>query len=458
MASSGSKTGTNHFVGIGGSGMSALAQFHAMGGEAVSGSDRLFDRGEMRGLKARLAEAGISLFPQDGSGVGPGTRELTVSTAIEDSNPDIAAGRALGLRLVHRTDALADHVAAHRTLAVAGTSGKSTVTAMVYEVLAATGHSPSLITGAPLVSLEGRGLLGNAYRGTSDFLVIEADESDGTLPKYSPWLGMVLSLGKDHKEVPELLEMFRRFQGRCRRFVLNADYANLSGLRDGSRTFGFEAGDVRGERLELEPQGSRFQVSGVRFEVPFPGRHNAANALAAAAACLEAGVPLEDCSKALASFAGVARRFQLVGTAGGIQVVDDYAHNPDKLRAVLAAGRLRAKRLRVVFQPHGFYPTRFMKDELIEAFGASLRDGDTLWMPDIYYVGGTTVKDISSGHITAPLKERGLDARHVPVREDIILEIAAAAQPGDLVLVLGARDPTLSDFARRVLQKLRSEP
>lgn len=166
---------------------------------------------------------------------------------------------------------------------------------------------------------------------------------------------------------------------------------------------------------------------------------------------------LEESSKALASFGGVARRFQLVGSSGGIQVVDDYAHNPDKLRAVLAAGRLRARRLRVVFQPHGFYPTRFMKNELIEAFGASLEEGDTLWLPDIYYVGGTTVKDIDSGHITAPLKGRGLDARHVPVREDIIPEIAAAAQPGDLVLVLGARDPTLSDFARRVLQRLRAE-
>jgi UDP-N-acetylmuramate--alanine ligase len=437
--------------------MSALAQFHAMGGEAVTGSDRLFDRGEMSALKARLAEAGISLFPQDGSGVGPGTRELTVSTAIESANPDIAAAKGLGLAIVHRTDALAGHVFRHRTLAVAGTSGKSTVTAMIYEALAAAGHSPSLITGAPLVSLEGRGLLGNAYRGKSDFLVIEADESDGTLPKYSPWLGVVLSLGKDHKEVPELLEMFRRFQGRCRNFVLNADYANLAELRGGGRTFGFESGEVRGEKLELGPQRSCFQVSGVRFEVPFPGRHNAQNALAAAAACLEAGVTLEESSKALASFGGVARRFQLVGSAGGIQVVDDYAHNPDKLRAVLAAGRLRARRLRVVFQPHGFYPTRFMKNELIEAFGASLEEGDTLWLPDIYYVGGTTVKDIDSGHITAPLKGRGLDARHVPVREDIIPEIAAAAQPGDLVLVLGARDPTLSDFARRVLQRLRAE-
>jgi len=445
---------THHFVGIGGAGMSALAQFHAMSGEAVTGSDRLLDRGELADLRAALARLGIRFFPQDGSGVGPGTRQVTVSTAIEDAIPDVLRARELGVPVVHRTDELARHVAANRSIAVAGTSGKSTVTAMIYEILAASGDSPSLITGAGLRSLAEKGFMGNAWKGASDLLVIEADESDGTLPKYAPWLGVLLSLGKDHKELSELEALFRQFKDRSKRFVVNADAGNLAGFREGSVTFGFNAGDVRGRDLEMDGGSCRFTVSGTGFSLAHPGLHNAMNALAALAACLQAGVSLEAAAAALAAYKGISRRFEVVGSARGVEVVDDYAHNPDKVRAVLAAARLRSPRLLVVYQPHGFYPTRFLKHEFIEAFSAGLKPGDVLWFPDIYYVGGTTVKDIHSGHLAEPLRGRGLDARYVPDRAAIIPEIAAEGREGDLVLVLGARDPSLSSFAKAVLDAL----
>lgn len=436
--------------------MSALAQFHAMGGETVTGSDRLLDQGGLDELKGAFEKLGIRLFSQDGSGVGSGTRQLTVSTAIEGNNPDIKKARELLIPVKHRTDVLAANVTAHRTLAVAGTSGKSTVTAMIFEILEAAGRSPSLITGAPLASLAERGLLGNALRGESDLLVIEADESDGTLPKYSPWLGILLNIGKDHKELSEIRELFARFRERSRSFVANADAAGLSEFLEGAATFGFEAGELRGTKLEIDARSCRFEVCGVSFELPAPGRYNAENALAAAAACRKAGVPLQTSAEALSRFRGISRRFEVVGAAGGVEVVDDYAHNPDKLRAVLSVARSRSKRAWVVFQSHGFYPTRFLKNELIDAFSDSLRPVDKLVMPDIYYVGGTTAKDISPEHIAAPVRERGLDARHIPKREDIAAEIAAAAGPGDMVLVLGARDPTLSAFARDILERLKA--
>ncbi len=446
--------GAVHFVGIGGAGMSALAQFHVLGGGTATGSDRLLDRGEIPDLRARLDALGVRVFPQDGSGIGPETGRVVASTAIEDDSPEFAAAKRRGLKIEHRADRLAAIAAEHRTIAVAGTNGKSTVTAMVYEILAAAGKRPSLITGAPLLSLRSDRLSGNAFRGDSDLLVIEADESDGTLTKYSPWIGVLLSLGRDHKEISEVRGLFSTFRGRCENFVVDADAKNLDEFRGGARGFGFRSGDLRGEELECWAGGSRFTVGGVSFEIPLPGRYNAFNALAAAAAAKTAGVPLEKAASALRRFGGVARRFESLGKGGGVEVVDDYAHNPDKVRAVLGAAHGRAKRLRVLFQPHGYGPARFMKDDLIAAFGESLGAGDILWMPEIYYVGGTTTKDISSRDITDGVKARGKDARFTAVRAAIVEEIVRESRPGDLVLVLGARDPGLSLFAGDVLKAL----
>jgi len=185
-----------------------------------------------------------------------------------------------------------------------------------------------------------------------------------------------------------------------------------------------------------------------------PGRHNVANAVAAVAACLGEGLALADCRRALASYQGVARRFQVLGRARGVEVVDDFAHNPAKIAATLEAARPRARRLLAVYQPHGFAPTRLLKAELIEAFAAGLRPGDRLWLPDIYYAGGTASRDISSRDIVEPLRARGLEASHFPCRDGLPAEIAAQARAGDLVLVMGARDPSLPDFSRAVLAAL----
>lgn len=250
-------------------------------------------------------------------------------------------------------------------------------------------------------------------------------------------------------------EVLRKFRGNVAAALANADDPLLSDLRAGS-TFGLKAGKVRAEVLGLTAFESRFRIDGQEFVLPLPGRYNVANAAAAVAACLNEGVSLADCARALAAYQGVGRRFQSLGKARGVEVVDDYAHNPAKVAAALTAAHLRAKRVLAVYQPHGFAPTRLLKDELIEAFAEGLGDDDRLWMPDIYYVGGTTSKDISSRDVADPLRQRGKNAAHVPQRCEIVPQIAAQAQEGDLVLVMGARDPSLTDFAQDILKALRA--
>jgi UDP-N-acetylmuramate--alanine ligase len=445
-----------HFVGVAGTGMSALAQLRALAGDSVTGSDRLADQDGLGGERARLEAAGISIFPQDGSGLAPGTKRVVVSTAIEKDNADLARAAALGAPVVHRADELAELAARHRTVAIAGTSGKSTVTAMTWHILNETRRSPSLASGANLLSLRRKGLVGNAWKGTSDLLVIEADESDGTLTRYAAEVGVLLNISKDHKELAELEGLFRRFQERSKNFVACADAPSLAGFLKGARTYGFNAGDLRGSDLELTRDASRFRVGGAEARVPAPGRHNAENALAALAACAALGVPVRDAAAALASFEGVGRRFEVVGAARGVEVVDDFAHNPEKVRAALAAAHLRARRVHAVFQLHGFAPARFLKDEFLAAFADSLGPEDRLWLPDIYYVGGTAAKDVSAADYADALTARGVRARREPSRAAIAAAIAGEAQEGDLALVMGARDPSLSAFAAEVLRRLET--
>jgi UDP-N-acetylmuramate-alanine ligase len=423
-----------HFIGAAGFGVSALAQFHLMGGGAATGSDRTFDTGGAADLRTKLEALGVEIFPQDGSALEGSHAYAVASTAIEKDNKDLERARALGLKLVHRADELSRHVAEHKTIAVAGTSGKSTVVAMIFEILEAAGLSPSVITGGALTSLVERGFVGNAFRGKSDLLVVESDESDGTLVKYRPWLGVYLNISKDHQDLPELERLFAEFRRN------SAHWLDASALR----ADGVEAGSA----------GSRFTVEGRAFSLPAPGLHNVENAVAAIAACREAGVSLSDCAKALAAFRGLARLFERIGAARGVEVVDDFAHNPVKVAAALAAAHLRSPRVHAFFQLHGFAPARFMKAEFLDAFAASLGPDDVLWLPEIFYAGGTAAKDISAADYARELKARGKDARFFADRSAIPEAFAREARPGDLAIVMGARDPSLPRFARDLLDAL----
>lgn len=467
-----------HFAGVAGSGMSGLAQFHAQAGGPTTGSDRAFDQDQRQDIRARLEELGIGILPQDGtflaasepggSCAGQTCAAVVVSTAVEDRVPDIAVARKQGIPILHRSELLARYVATHRTIAVSGTSGKSTVTAMVFTILRACGKNPGLLTGGPVSELVKEGRIGNAWApGTAGpdtalpYLVIEADESDGSLVRYHPWSGVILNLGLDHKTPEEVMAMFRTFKDNVSGpLVVGAD-ANLTSLADGAEVFGVDGQDRPGtwaQDVSLRPDGSDFQVSGVAFNLPVPGLYNVVNAAAAIAACRSCGISLARMAPALAGFAGVSRRFERVGAAAGVEVIDDFAHNPDKIAAALATAHVRLPRtggrVLAVFQPHGYGPTRFLREALVETFATNLGPDDVLWLPEIYFAGGTVTRDISSRDLVDDIRGQGRDARFLAARDQLPPAIAAEARPGDLVVVMGARDPSLTDFCREILIEL----
>ncbi len=449
--------GRFHYAGLAGSGMSGLAQFQVMTGGHASGSDRAFDRGERASLRAQLENLGITVMPQDGSGLGPDCAALVVSTAVEEQVPDFAAAKAKAIPIIHRSELLAHFVARHRSVAVTGTSGKSTVTAMIFDILRGAGRDPSVITGGDLPELMAEGLPGNAFAGRSDLLVVEADESDGSLVRYAPSVGVILNLQRDHKEMTEVATMFATLRARVREALVVGDNENLDAFAGGALRFGFgQHADVRGQDVELGPASSHFRVENVFFELPVAGAHNVANALAAIAACRALDVELAEMAAPLAGFRGIGRRFQTVGKARSVEVVDDFAHNAEKIAAAIKTAHLRSSRVLAIYQPHGYGPTRFLRRDFVTTFSRELEQEDRLWMLEVFYAGGTATRDFSSADIVAEIASLGTNAEFAPTRERLVARIAEEARPGDLVLVMGARDPSLTELARAILAAIEA--
>ena len=453
------------FVGVAGSGMSAIAQYLAGKGFAVSGSDRKFSSVDGNKVRAQLEAEGVKCFPQDGSGVTAGLTAIVVSTAIEESNPDLKRALELNVPRMHRSEMLAKISESTKTICGSGTSGKSTMTGMIWHILNYAKLSPSILSGAGLVTLEKQGKIGNGVAGTGEWLVAEADESDGTLVRYSPEIGVILNIGKDHKEISELQKIFAEFShnvtSKNKTLIVNeadelAEAYSVNHLDD----FGLEAKcGIQGSDFRPEGYSITFRVHYrgelVKFKVPLPGHHNMMNALAAIAVAVRVGVPLRKCSDALESFEGIHRRHQILGTFNGVTVVDDFAHNPAKIAASISAAQdFTEGRVIAYFQPHGFGPTRFLRNDLVASIAGALRKQDSVFFSEIYYAGGTVTRDISSGDLASDLKAKNVDAHFVADRSACGVEMAKFAKPGDTILVMGARDPSLSDFAKEVSKEL----
>lgn len=440
-----------HFTGIFGTGMSALAQYLRFQGTTVSGSDRLLASEDTASIRQSLEGLGCAIFNQDGSGVTADTDVVCISTAIEESNPDIAAARACGLPIIHRSDLLATIITSKRTIAVAGTSGKSTVTAMIFEFLTACGKSPSLISGAPLRRLEKQGLIGNAFSGGSDLLVIEADESDGTLTKYSPEVAVVLNISKDHKDVEEIKGLFETLVSQSAWTASNADDPGLATLPATVRFGRSSSASCRPEHEELLPTSVKLFRNNIEYHLPLPGNHNLENLRAALCVCEHFECEGQTLADAVRNFEGVARRFAVTRTEQNVYVVDDFAHNPAKIAAAVSAARGLSGRIIAVYQPHGFGPTRFLKDEYIVTFRTIFRQNDSLYLLPIYYAGGTAQKDISSEDIVTGLGHVSFNAQAVNNREKLLTKLKTDAKPGDCLLVMGARDPSLPALVRKIV-------
>jgi UDP-N-acetylmuramate--alanine ligase len=443
-----------HFAGIMGSGMSAIAQYLTWEGRTITGSDRIAFAPEMKDTREKLERCGCRLFPQDGSGVAAATGALVISTAIEEDNPDISAARKLGTPIVHRSDVLAAIVASHRTIAVCGTSGKSTVTALAFEILRTCGQSPSVLAGANLISLHEEGFLGNAFRGDSGLLVMEADESDSTLVKYHPEKAVFLNLSKDHKTVAQALELFEQLAGQTPFVIKNGDDPWLQSIQAAHQFGLLEDADYRPEAVKSLTPLVRFTLQGIEFELPMPGGHNLSNALAALCVCRSQGLSLERMAGSMREFRGVMRRFSVSRTLKGVTVIDDYAHNPDKIKAALLTARDFGKRIFAVFQPHGYGPTRFLKDELVETFAGLIRNTDEVYFLPIYYAGGTVTKDISSEDLADRVRERGVMSYAPQNRKELLADLSRRVKPGDAVILMGARDPSLTFLAQDIKYNL----
>ena len=454
----------NHyfFCGIGGSGMLPLAAILAARGAQVSGSDRSLDAGRLGAKFEYLEGLGITLYPQDGSGLADGMT-LVASAAVEYSVPDVARANALGLPRLNRPELLAEMLnAAACSIAVGGTSGKSTVTGMIGWMLDACGRKPTVMNGAVMKNFANANApFASALAGDSDLFVSEVDESDGSIALYRPQVAVINNVTLDHKSMDELRMLFTDFGTVAGAALVNADDVEAAALPiEGARRFGFddERLDYRATDLDLSESESRFVLHrhGHRYEVvvPMPGRHNASNALAALAAVDAAGLDLGQAVAALSRFQGLKRRYEIVGEAKGITVIDDFGHNPDKAAATLRTAKATRRTLHVLFQPHGYGPLKQMGDELAQVFAEHLEDGDMLYVPDPVYQGGTVNKERGGDWLAGEVVRLGGPATYRPERDALGAMIVEQARTGDLVLVMGARDDTLIAFAQGLLDAI----
>jgi len=430
-------TGHYHLVGIGGVGMSALAQALLDRGADVSGSDRLLDAGDATDTLLRLRGQGVVLHPQDGSGVTAGAAGIIVSTAIEKDNADLLRAQELGIPVRHRASALAQVVTGRRLIAVTGTCGKSTVTAMTGWMLANCGLDPVVVNGAAVVGWGEGGRVGSVRKGAGAWAVIEADESDRSLLHFEPEHAVITNASADHFGIEETRRVFALFRQRVRGSII--DGATEPGTRD-----------PEPEGLALDGWGSRFVLDGARFTVPVPGRHNAFNAWHAARVARLTGVPAADLARALAAFRGVERRLQRVGEVRGAVVIDDYAHNPEKLAAAWTTLAGAFARVCAVWRPHGYGPLRNMMDGLVETFRRVCRPQDLLLVLPVYDMGGTADRSLRSEQLVEHLLARQTPARWVASLDDAENILRTCAAPGVALVTFGARDPGLPRLARRL--------
>ncbi len=451
-----------HFVGIGGIGMSAIAQVLNEQGHTVSGSDRNYDKQITPYVFSKLLSNGISLHPQNGSGVQENTDLVVVSSAIEEDNPDIKKARVLGKNIIKRADLLAGMFNRKYGIAIGGTNGKTTVSCMTGYILDYAGLSPTVIVGGCIKNYIDNFHLGNAMTGTSDIVSIEADESDGSIVLYTPRIAVITNISKDHKSIEEISRMFVCFsQNTTETLIINADCPRLKMIELKHKniiTYGLNNNAmIHAKNIICKPFQSTFDVDSHSFEINLPGIYNVSNALAAIAIARTLNIYDDKTAAALRQFKGVQRRMDIIGEIDGITIVDDYAHNPEKVMAVIKAAKLGCKRVIAIFQPHGYSPTIFMKEEFINAFINILSPRDVLFMPEIYYAGGTASKNISSADIIKRVKESGRNAFFIEKRDDIIPEIKKHAQAGDCILVMGARDNTLTEFCQNILHSLQNK-
>lgn len=450
--------------------MLPLAQIVHGRGHAVAGSDRSRDQGRTPEKFEWLEKNGFALSPQDGSGITSSDQILIASAAVEDTIPEVAIARELGCLRMSRAELLSELFNdAGYSIAIGGTSGKSTVTGMIAWILSKGDFDPTVMNGAVMKNfVSAENPFASARVGSPRVFVSEVDESDGSIALYRPTIGVLLNLSLDHKSMEELRTLFGDYLETSGCAVVNFDNEEarkLVGRARQSLSFGIDASDAD---ITVEPGSIKHSAFGIRaavidnrnrkvapLDLPMPGLHNLSNALAAIAAVNAAGLDVVKAAYALGSFKGLARRFDVIGTSeSGITVIDDFGHNPEKCAATLRTLKSSPGRVIAFFQPHGYGPLRQMGDELAETFANELDPGDITIMCNPVYFGGTVDRSEGSERIVGLIGKHGGSAEHIASREDCGNRIVNIAKPGDRIVVMGARDDTLTAFAHSIFDRL----
>ena len=447
------------FIGIAGTGMSAIAQYLSGIGKQVSGSDRFFTPNTYNETKEKLELEGIHCFLQNGEGITNKTELVVVSTAVENTVFEVQKAIELGIPIIKRSELLALIANSKKTIAIGGTSGKSTTSAMLFDILKFAGLQPSIISGAGLVSIIRDGKIGNAEVGNGEWLVIEADESDGSIVQYHPTIGLLLNIDKDHQEIDELLNIFTQFKNNTKdKFVVNLSNALSAQLSsnesldfsiDQNSSAAYIADNFRQDGFFIQ-----FSIKGIPFSINTVGKHNMENALAATCIANIIGVSLPICSQALNQYEGIYRRHQVLGEKKGVWIIDDYAHNPAKCAASIDACQNISPKVIAWFQPHGYGPTRFLRTDFVKEIAQVLRPTDEIWMSEIFYAGGTAVKDISSNDLINDIRNLGKNAFFVEDRNDFLAEVRYHLTDNCVLLLMGARDPSLENYSKQIWKDL----
>jgi UDP-N-acetylmuramate--alanine ligase len=449
-----------HFVGIGGIGMSGLAEVLLELGYGVSGSDV-----KLTPITERLTALGAVIHEGHAAANVEGANAIVVSSAVRPDNPEVVEARRLGLPVIPRGELLAELMRLKFGIAVGGSHGKTTTTSMVAAVLIHAGLDPTVMVGGRAAVLRGS----NARVGSGDYLVVESDESDGSFLKLAPILAVVTNIDREHldhyKDLDEICRAFVEFVNRVPFYgaaILCLDDENIQRIlpRINRRvvTYGISAqADLRITSCSTGHMASEFHLVHREhdlgcFRLPVPGAHNVSNAAAAVATALELEIPIETIREALAGFSGVDRRFQVRGADRGVTVIDDYGHHPTEIRATLAAARAcRYRRIHVLFQPHRYSRTQALMDDFARAF----HQADTVHVIDIYAASEPPIEGVSSQVLVERLQNSGhRGALYAGNMEAGIESVLQAAESGDAIVTLGAGN--VSQAGDRILEELRS--
>ncbi len=424
-----------HLVGIGGVGMSALAEALMDNGAEVSGSERFMDQGRPLPVLDVLRRQGTRIYPQDGSGITADLNAVVISTAIEPDNPDVIAATCLGIPIEHRAHALATALAGKRLIAIAGTCGKSTITGMVGHILEVAGFSPSVVNGAPCVNWHSTVRTGAVLRGTGNFCVVEVDESDKSLLTFQPEYALISNCSADHFCLEESEALFDTF-------LTQVSGSYIDGRHDTESI----------PEITESQWSCEFVFRGRVLTLPQPGRHNAINAWHAARIAEMVGIPATTSARALATFCGIKRRLELIGVRpDGVHVIDEYAHNTEKIRATLKTLQNRSERVLALWRPHGYGPLEKMLDSLTQMFTETMRPDDILFLLPVFDVGGSAKRTIQSDVLQQRLANLGVKCAFLPDHPAVIARIRQCVKPDDIIVTMGARDPELPETAVKLV-------